>query len=595
MSKKTKKYRNKPRNSGSIENSKTTRLIVLTLLGIIGFGSVIVKLIIVQVFQHEKFSVVGTRHLKNKQELPAKRGTIFDRNGEKLAIEIIHYSLAVRPNEMINQSHTIRKLSEVTGFAISQIRNKIKNDQSFAYLAHRLRPQTAHEIEKLKLNGIVLERKSSRYYPYGEHAGQIIGYCDYFNDARAGVESVYDSYLRGVPGYALFIRDNKGNRIPDLNYPVIQPIDGNDVVTTINVVYQNILEDELKKTVSQHQAVNGAAILLNVISGEVLALANYPGFDPNTYHKFPVRNYRNIAISDQFEPGSTFKIVALALMLEQLKFNLKTERIFCENGKYKIYGQNLRDHKKFGNLTLQEVIENSSNIGMAKLASKFQAPLFYRYARDFGFGTFTGIDLPAEASGILHKPTDYQKTSIPYMSIGYEVAVTPLQIACAYAAVANGGKLLKPYIVKKVVDKDGNVLLRNKPRVTRQVINPAISRKMSLTLEGVVENGTGRSAAVKGLAIAGKTGTARKIEADKNGKNRYVSKYISSFAGFFPVDSPQYALVILINEPKDEYYGSQVAAPAFSNISKRIIGIPFENELHLTEKAGLIDKITSLW
>jgi cell division protein FtsI (penicillin-binding protein 3) len=406
---------------------------------------------------------------------------------------------------------------------------------------------------------------------------------------------VCDSHLRGVPGYALFIRDNKGNRIPDLNYPIIQPIDGNDITTTINVVYQNILEDELKKTVLQHQAVNGTAILLNVGSGEILALANYPGFDPNTYNEFPIKNYRNIAISDQFEPGSTFKIVALSLMLEQLKLDLKNETIFCENGKYKIYGRNLKDHKKFGNLSLQEVIENSSNIGMAKLARKFQAPLFYRYARDFGFGTITGIGLPAEIPGILHKPSEFQKTSLPYMSIGYEVAVTPLQIACAYAAVANGGKLLKPYLVKKVVNKDGNVLLKNKARVIRQVINPVTARKMGLTLEGVVEHGTGQSAGVKGLAIAGKTGTARKIETDKNGKNRYVSKYISSFAGFFPVDSPQYALVILINEPQNDYYGSQVAAPAFSNIAKRIIGIPVENEIHLTEKAGLIDKITSLW
>jgi membrane peptidoglycan carboxypeptidase len=264
------------------------------------------------------------------------------------------------------------------------------------------------------------------------------------------------------------------------------------------------------------------------------------------------------------------------MVLEQLKMDLDSNKIFCENGRYSFFKKTISDHKRFGNLTIKEVFENSSNIGTIKLARKFDAPVFYRYARDFGFGTLTGIDLPAESSGLLHKPSEFSKSSACYMSIGYEVAVTPLQIASAYAAIANGGDLLHPYVVRKIVDNEDHLVLTNYPQVIRKVISGQTAQQMRITLQGVVENGTGKAVRIPGINIAGKTGTAQKFDHEKN---QYVEKYISSFVGFYPVESPRFVLLITINEPQGEYYGSQVAAPIFRNVVQRIVTLPENSNL----------------
>jgi cell division protein FtsI/penicillin-binding protein 2 len=547
------------------------RLLVVALSWMLGFGLIMAKLIAVQVLEHDKYAEIGKRIIKDRQVIPAQRGTIYDRNGEILAVDLVHYSLAVFPDKVSNKSSYAKKISEITDIPYLEILSKMRSNDSFAYLAHRLRPQQADQLKRLGISGMVLEKKFSRYYPYRENGSQVLGFCDFDNVAKYGIELEYDHYLRGVPGHAVYLRDAKGNRFPDLNYPVFNPIDGKDVVTTIDIVLQSILEEELTRAVSQHQAISGSALLLDVKTGELLGLANSPGFDPNVYNKYPVKNFKNLAVSDQFEPGSTFKIIALAMALEQLKIDLNSNKIYCEDGHYRIFKKTIHDHKKFGTLTVRQVFENSSNIGTIKLAQRFEAPVFYRYARNFGFGTLTGIDLPAESAGILHNPNEFSASSTCYMSIGYEVAATPLQVACAYAAIANEGKLVQPYVISKVVDNEGHVILSNEPQVIRHVISAETAREMTATLQGVVENGTGQSAKIAGVSIAGKTGTAQKLDPTKN---VYVSKYIGSFVGFFPVESPRYVLMIMINEPRGEYYGSQVAAPAFRNIVERIIGLP---------------------
>lgn len=574
MQKKIKKYRNKFSEKDS-EKVIHLRLLLLVLFWVMGFGLILTKLVYVQVIDPTPSSIVD-----NPQELPARRGTIYDRNGEIMAVDLVHYSLAAFPKQVYNRSAVARKISKITHQAASEILQKIGSHPKFAYIIHRLSPDQADAIKALQIKGLVLEKKYSRYYPYRENGAHLIGYCDFSNNAQAGIELEYDKDLKGLPGHAVYLRDAKGGSFFDLNYPLFNPIDGKDVVTTIDIVLQSILEEELQNGVEEHQAVNGSAVLLNAQTGEVLGLANFPGFDPNDYNKYPVENYRNMAVSDQYEPGSTFKIIAMAMVLEQLKLDLNSNTVFCENGRYQVFRKTIRDHKKFGELTLKEVFENSSNIGTIKLAEKFDPPVFYRYARDFGFGTLTGIDLPAESGGILHKPSEFTKASPYYMSIGYEVAATPLQIACAYAAIANGGKLLKPYAVRNVIDTDGHISRNNRPQVIRQVISPRTAVEMINTLHGVVENGTGQSARIPGISIAGKTGTAQKLNKEKT---HYVSKYISSFVGFFPVESPRYVLMIMVNEPTGEYYGSQVAAPIFRNIAQRIIGLPQNDNLALAQ------------
>ena len=570
-----------------MEGKLRIRMLIVTLLWMLGFGLIMAKLVAVQVLEHDKYAEIGKRIIKDRQVIPAQRGTIYDRNGEILAVDLVHYSLAVFPKKVINKTSTAEKISEITSIPYLEILSKIRSNDSFAYLAHRLRPHQADELKGLGITGMVVEKKYSRYYPYRENGSQVLGFCDFDNVAKYGIELQYDYYLRGVPGHAVYLRDAKGYRFPDLNYPVFNPIDGKDVVTTIDIVLQSILEEELTKAVSERKAISGSALLLNAKTGELLGLANSPGFDPNIYNKYQVKNFRNKAVSDQFEPGSTFKIIALAMALEQLKIDLSSNKIYCEDGQYTIFKKTIRDHKRFGNLTVRQVFENSSNIGTIKLAQRFEAPVFYRYARNFGFGTLTGIDLPAESAGILHKPNEFSSSSACYMSIGYEVATTPLQVACAYAAIANEGKLVQPYVVSNVVDNEGHSILINEPQVIRHVISEETAREMTATLLGVVENGTGQSAKVPGISIAGKTGTAQKLDPIKN---IYISKYIGSFVGFFPVESPRYVLMVMIDEPKGEYYGSQVAAPVFRNIVQRIVGLPQSSDIASIQEQSHVDQ-----
>ena len=549
-------------------------LLVALWLGL--FAAVLVRLIHVQVLEHARYAGQAERQSMLVRHVPARRGAIVDRNGEKMAEDVIHYSLAVQPHRIQNTRRLVQTLVSILGRPSSYVLNRLKADPHFVYLAHRLPEEKAEQIRRAHLAGVILEKRFSRYYPYGQAAAQTIGFCDFDNQARAGLELKYDARLKGQPGLVVYLRDALGHHFQNLDIPAQEPIDGKTLVTTLDITYQQILEEELRRAVETHQADHGSAVLLEPRTGRILALANYPGFDPNRYNQFPVETYQNRAISAAHEPGSTFKLVALAVVLEQLKLDLDRETVYCEEGKYRLQRKVIRDHKPFGRLTLREVFEHSSNIGVIKIARRFRAPVFYRYARDFGFGSFTGIDLPAESRGILHTPDQFHRNSLSYLSIGYEVSATPLQIATAYAAVANGGKLMQPYVVEKVIDPQGRVVFRNRPQVIRQVISPLTARYVTRTFLGVVERGTGRTAAIPGLSIAGKTGTAQKLDPETG---RYSSSaHVASFVGYFPAENPRFVLMVSIDRPRKGYYGSQVAAPAFRNMALRIIGLPRQEE-----------------
>lgn len=571
MLEKTSRRINKPAPS-SIFAIPHHRLVVLGIFWILGLALVVIKLLIIQVFSHGKYEKIAKGQMENRLVLPAQRGNILDRNGEVLATDLIYYSLAVRPKLLKNPEASARKIADLIQQSRNSVLHKVRTNKPFVYLAHRLTPETAEKIRALKLQGVILEKKFSRYYPYGQTGAHLLGYCDFDNHAKAGLEMSYDEYLKGTPGWAIYLRDALGNQFPNLDFPASEPVNGMHLETTIDVVYQGILEEELKKAVETHQAGSGSAILMNPLNGEVLGMANYPGYNPNEYNRYSMERYLNRAITDLYEPGSTFKMVSLALCLEQLHLDMQSEVIYCENGAYPVAQKVIKDHQRFGNLTARQVFENSSNIGVIKLSRRFKAPVFYRYARDFGFGAPTGIDLPAEAGGILHKPAEYSRHSLAFMSIGYEVAVTPLQLASTYAAVANDGLLMQPYLVRRVKDAKGKVHKENRPRAIRQVISPETARQMKTILQGVVENGTGKNARIEGLSIAGKTGTAQKL--DHNTNTYSSNSHISSFVGFFPVEAPRFVLLLVINNPRLGYYGSQVAAPAFRNIARRIIGLP---------------------
>ncbi|MCB9087685.1 MAG: PASTA domain-containing protein [Calditrichae bacterium] len=566
------KKNKRSQNAPPFYDEPQNRLYILGGFWALCFLAILLKLLFVQVVEHGHYEAIAKSHLEQRRELPAQRGSISDRNGDLLAVDLIHYSLAVKPSLLSDRQKVAEALGKVLQVAPAKLVKRMKGNANFAYLEHRISHEKAEALRKLNLDGVILEKKFSRYYPYKTSGAQTIGYCDYDNAAKGGLELEYDKYLKGTSGWSVYLQDALGNQFPNLDFPTSYPVNGMSLETTIDMFYQSVLEDELEKAVRTHKANNGSAVLLDPRTGEVLGMANYPGFDPNRYNDFDLANYRNRAMTDLYEPGSTFKMVALALCIEELNLNMNKELVYCENGKYALAQKVVRDHEDFGYLSARGVFENSSNIGVIKLSKKFKPPIFYRYARDFGFGQQTGVDLPAEASGILGRPADYSRYSVAYMSIGYEVAVSPLQVASAYAAVANGGKLMKPYVVKRVIDDNGRVQLENQPQVIRQVVSAETAARMKEILKGVVENGTGQNAQVSGVAIAGKTGTAQKF--DRSTHSYSTSQHVGSFAGFFPVESPKFVLLVMINNPRNGYYGSQVAAPAFSNIAQRIIGLP---------------------
>lgn len=563
------------RQKFSLDGQK--RLLILALLWCVGFALIVVRLVKVQVSEHDYYQKTAKSYIEYHRTLPAQRGMITDRNGELLAVDLMHYSLAVKPKLIKDKQKVARNIAKVLKISSKNIYRKINKNKPFVYVKHRLNPDEAAQLRALKIKGLILDKGFNRAYPYAEVGAHILGYCDFDNAAKAGLEKQYNEVLTGKPGSSIFMRDALGNYFPDLDFPMSEPRNGKNIETTIDVVYQGILEEEIKKAVQTNKAVNGSAVLMNPRTGEILGMANYPQFDPNRYNQFKMRDFRNCAISDLYEPGSTFKMVSLALCLDQLKLDMDNELVFCENGRYKLARKVVRDHHNFAYLTARRVFEQSSNIGVIKLSQRFKAPVFYRYARDFGFGQKTGIDLPAETAGILHKPSEFSRYSVSYMSIGYEVAVTPLQIVNAYAAIANGGNLMKPYVVRRISDERGRTIHENKPQVIRRVISQATSRQMKNVLLGVVENGTGRSARVSGVTIGGKTGTAQKF--DQRTKSYTSKSHIASFAGFFPVENPKFVLLVMVNNPRNgKYYGSQVAAPAFRTIAQRIVGLSVEDE-----------------
>ena len=570
MAKKIQKWIKRPKRGILI--SLDGRLIMIGVLWLIGFATIVGKLAYVQVVQNDHYRTVVRKHLENRRELPARRGTVFDRNNEPIAVDLVHYSLGLRPANIESPASLAKQISGHINMSSADILGKLKSPASFLYLRHRLSIEEAENIRALKLKGVLLEKRFSRYYPYDQIGAHLVGYCDYDNHARAGLELELDSRLTGTSGWAVYLRDALGNQYPNLDFPMSAPQDGHDIETTIDMVYQGVLDEEIRRAVQAQDATNGTAVLMDPRTGEVLGIANYPTFNPNRYNDFAIETFRNRAVTDQYEPGSTFKMVSLAIALDKFGLDLDNEIVYCENGRFRLANNFVTDHKPFQWLSIRRVFENSSNIGVIKLSQKFRSYDFYRYARDFGFGQKTGIDLPAETGGILHPPNHYSKYSISYLSMGYEVSVTPLQMTAAYSAIANGGKLMQPYIVRKVIDTKGNIVHENRPHVIRQVVSGEVARQMQSVLEGVVVEGTGAAAAIDGLRIAGKTGTARKI--DRATLSYAVDRHVASFVGFFPVEAPRFSLFVVINNPKKGYYGSQVAAPVFRKIAQRIVGLP---------------------
>jgi len=527
-----------------------------------------IRLFYLQFFRANYLASIARQQHSLFVEVEPRRGTIYDAKIRPQAANIAADSLFACPNSIPDSAKTeiANRLGSILGLSPAYIRERLSRKKSFVWLARKISLEQVEAIRRLNIKGVDFIRESKRCYPNGYLASHLVGFAGMDNVGLEGIEHEFDRYLKGDAGWALVLRDARQRRL-DLFERMVLPKDGYDVVLTIDEVIQYIAERELDHAYRMYHARGGSIIVMDPYTGAILAMANRPTYDLNKYSESTQDMRRNRAICDLFEPGSVFKIVTAAAALEENKVS-EDDRFFCENGSYKVASHVLHDHTPHGWLTFREVIEQSSNIGTTKVAQILGPETVYKYGRLFGFGAKTGIELPGEISGMLKEPRFWSKTSIGAVPIGQEVGVTALQLACAISVIANGGKLVKPYVVKQLRDKFGQTIKEFYGQEVRTVISVETARRLACILQGVVERGTGKLARIPGYTAAGKTGTAQKLEP--NGVYSH-NKFIASFIGFAPVENPALAVVVTLDEPRPYYFGGVVAAPVFKNLCAQVL------------------------
>ncbi|MDF2928038.1 stage V sporulation protein D [Anaerospora sp.] len=503
------------------------------------------------------------------REIPveAKRGIIYDRLGRELAISVSAESVYAIPAEIRNPEETAAKLAAILALDPNNLAVKLKKRQAFTWVKRKLDAETARQVKVLNLPGIGLTQESQRHYPQDNLAAHILGFTGVDSQGLDGVEMTFDSYLRGRSGSIVVEYDARGREIPHANHRYVPPVDGQNIYLTIDLVIQQIIERELDRIMKETQARAATIIIMQPQTGEILALANKPDYNPNRFAEFAPKLWRNNAVSNAYEPGSTFKIITTAAALGERV--VKLEDRFFDPGSIEVQGRNIHcwKHGGHGSQSFVEVVQNSCNVGFVTVGLRLGTDPFYQYIDKFGFGKHTGIDLPGEAKGIMIDKAKVKPINIATMSIGQSIAVTPIQLVNAVSAVANDGKLNRPQIVREVKDKNGQLIREFQPDVVRQVLEEAVAKQEKGVLEKVVEEGSGKGAAVEGYRVAGKTGTAQKV-----GAGGYLpDKYVASFVGFAPADNPQVAMLVIIDEPVGLYYGGQIAAPVFGAVMKDVL------------------------
>lgn len=532
-----------------------------------------------QILNHQKFFRQASKGQTKSIKISPKRGSIYDRNLEKLAVNIPSYSLYARPGKISHSKKVARKLSPIVRMKVSSLTKKLRQKKVFVWLKRKLSLAQKKRIEALGLKGVGFVEESKRFYPQGELASSLLGFAGVDNQGLAGVELSYNSELQGEAGHFWIKEDALGYEIPFAKDTLQALVPGKNLVLTLDNVIQSMVEQELSLTLKKTKAKSVEALFMDPQTGEILALANKPDYDPNHYSDYSPFTRKNRVVQSLYEPGSSFKSFTASALLQEGLTDLD-EKIYCGES-VRVANHLFHDWKNFDrDLSVTEIFENSSNVGVIELASRMKKEEFYKYIRLFGFGSRTGVDLPGEGEGIVRSPSDWSLTDLPAISIGQGIAVTPVQMVAALSALINGGKLLRPYVVKYVSSSDGKIIKENRPLVIRRVSSESLSQTIKLLLEGVVEEGTGKRAKVTGYSLGGKTGTAQIPASNKRG---YLSnKYIASFMGFAPVDSPRIAGIVIIKEPTGAYYGGEVAAPLFGRIMKRVL--PYLNILPQKEE-----------
>jgi len=550
---------------------RRTTVLLLCIFGF--FGVLIGRLFFIQVVKAGFYQELAEEQRLREVPIDSKRGIILDRKLRPLAISFGADCVYAIPSQVKKAEETAKIVAEILGLPMEKVYRTLTKNSSFEWIKRKATPSEARAILDARLPGIEVAPKAQRYYPQGSLAGSIIGIAGIDNQGLEGIEKFYDVTLRGVPGSELAEFDSKGQHIPLGARRYIPPKDGLSVVLTIDDHIQHIAEREIEKAVLEQGAQRGTIVIMDPMTGELLALANYPGFDPNHYNDYPVANRRNWPLTDQYEPGSTFKIITAAAALEEGVVH--RDSVFFDPGFIVVEDRRLRCWRAggHGSQTFVEATENSCNPVFATIALRLGKEKFYQYLDKFGFGKQTNIDFPGEALGIVPPPARVKNVELATIGFGQGISVTPIQLVRALCAIANGGYLLEPRLVREIRTPEGELIKKFEKKVITQAVSERTSVELKAILESVVVNGAGNRAQILGYSVAGKTGTAQKPVGGIYGQGR-----IASFLGFTPVDDPKLAMLVILDEPQAQVkYGGVIAAPVFAAVARDILhylGVP---------------------
>jgi len=551
------------------------RIIFISILLFFCFVFIVGRMFQLQVLKKEQLYKLAAQQHHVQIPLVPKRGTIYDNNGNELAVSIEVDSVYADCRKVIDVERTAKELSSVLQIDREELRERLKNHRTFEWVQRKISPKEVAEIKTLGFPGIYFLKENRRFYPNMELAAHIIGFVGLDSKGLEGIEFQYDALLNGKGDVWTLGRDARGREIVMDGIPVEKDDYHRNVFLTIDRHIQYVAETELRRSVQKWGAKGGMVIAMDPLTGKILAMASYPFFNPNQFIQYRPKSWRNRAISDTFEPGSLFKAFLAAAALEE-KVVRPLDSFFCENGSYTVYDRTIHDHSRHGWLTFQQIIKFSSNIGASKVGEKMGRERFYRYINSFGFGEKTRIVLPGEGKGIVHHPRYWPPVALDTISFGQGISVTGIQLTVALSAIANGGSLMRPYVVERITDEKGEVVQSFQPEVVRRVISEETDKKVIALLKAATEKGgTGEEAVPAGYEVAGKTGTAQKADTLLGGYSE--GRYTSGFMGFAPADEPKLVLLVVIDEPQGSTYGGVVAAPVFKAIMEKVL--PYLNVL----------------
>ena len=542
-------------------------IVCLSLL--LGFAIIGSRLFYLQVLQAEVGAHQAQQQHQKTVVLQPDRGVIVDRQGHPLALNMEMASLFARPSLMPNPQRAARSLAPVLQMPVAQLHDLFTRKQPFVWVKRHVPEQVVKKLERMKMEGMGLIREPHRFYPKGELVSHIVGFAGIDSQGLEGVELQYESYLKGERNLVRYQRDALGRKISSpQNQEVAALPTGYHLTLTVDEVLQFIAEEELAQALKRSGAKSGSIVMMDPLTGGILAWALQPSFDPNHLDQFSAQDWRNRAVTDPYEPGSTLKIVVAAAALEEQVMAPDT-LIYGGDGQMAVAGTIVHDPAKTSWMTFSEAVAQSSNVGAIKVAMELGPDRIFEYLKAFGFGEKTEIDLPGESSGILREPHKWSGRSLSSIAMGQEIAVTPIQMVVAMSAVANGGWLMTPFVVSSVLDSQGQVILTRDPQPKRRPISTETAVSLTRILEIAVERGTGKRAKLAEYRAAGKTGTAQKIDPETGSYSS--SKVIASFVGFAPVEQPRFTMLVVIDEPKIGNWGGEIAAPVFRKVAERVL------------------------